>query len=80
MYSKVKGGDNMQINKELTNKYYGYYIGLDECFNPFNLSGASATAITFSSGGSIYGGWDWYFKPISFNYEEWRFNKIKEED
>ena len=26
MYSKVEGGENMQINKELTNKYYENYI------------------------------------------------------
>ena len=58
----------------------GYLIGFDGCFNPFNPSGASATSITFSTSASLYGGWDWYFDPISFNYERWEFNKIQEED
>jgi hypothetical protein len=31
------------------------------------------------SGGSIYGGWDWYYYPVSFNYKEWRFNEIEKE-
>ena len=43
--------------------------------NPFNPSGAFATSITFSTSASLYGGWDWYFDPISFNYERWEFNK-----
>ena len=58
----------------------GYLIGGDGCFNPFIPSGASTTSITFSSSASLYGGWDGYFDPISFNYEKWKFNKIKEED
>ena len=58
----------------------GYLIGVDACLNPFKPSGASATSITFSSSASLYGGWDWYFDPISFNYERWEFNKKQEED
>ena len=58
----------------------GYLIGVDACLNQFNPPGAFATSITFSSSASLYGGWDWYFKSISFNYEKWKFNKIKEED
>ena len=58
----------------------GYLIGFDGCFNPLKPSGASATSITFSTSASLYGGWDWYFGPISFNYERWEFNKIQEED
>ena len=58
----------------------GYLIGVDACLDPYNPSGASATSITFSSSASLYGGWDWYFKPISFNYEKWKFNETKEED
>ena len=58
----------------------GYLIGVDSCLNQFNPPGASATLITFSSSASLYGGLDWYLDPISFNYEKWKFNKIKEED
>ena len=47
----------------------GNLIGFDGCFNPFNPSGAFATSITFSTSASLYDGWDWYFDPISFNYE-----------
>ena len=57
----------------------GYYVGIDGCFNPYNPTGAWATSLTFSAGGSAYGGWDWYFDPISFNYKEWKFNTIKKE-
>ena len=52
-----------------------YLIGFDGCFNPFNPSGAFATSITFSTSASLYDGWDWYFDPISFNYERWEFYK-----
>jgi len=58
----------------------GYLVWFDACLNQLNPYRASATSITFSSSASLYFGLDWYFDPISFNYERWEFNKIKEED
>ena len=54
----------------------GEYVGIDGCFNPFEPTGAYAVSATFSTSESLYAGWDWYFSPISFNFKEWKFNKI----